>query len=278
MLEFSVLASGSSGNALYIRTAEVRVLLDAGISGRQLRERLRAAASADWGELDAVLVTHEHVDHVRGLRQVVKSCAAPVYATEGTWHQVAAGLESDLTDADRRQTVRAGEAFVIGDLKVTPFAVSHDAEEPVAFRFDTGGESLAVVTDLGYMSDGIKAVIQGCDAYVLETNHDVEMLRAGRYPWSVKRRILGDKGHLSNEDAAYALLDVLAEKPTQVYLAHLSQENNLPELAELTLANTLREQGIEVNEHVTLHRTSRERPTPLRQLASFPAQSAAYME
>ncbi|WP_157076171.1 MBL fold metallo-hydrolase [Alicyclobacillus kakegawensis] len=266
MLEFTVLASGSSGNALYIRTDRVQVLLDAGISGRQLQQRMRAAAGAEWAGLDAVLLTHEHVDHVRGLRQVLRSCTAPVYATEGTWHEVAAADSAAAEESGRVHRVRAGEGFSIGDLRVIPFAVSHDAEEPVAYRFDTDGASLAVVTDLGYMSDGIKSVIQGCDAYVLEANHDVEMLRAGRYPWSVKRRILGDKGHLSNDDAAFALLDVLADRRVDVYLAHLSEENNLPELAELTVSSALGEMGVDCLERVRLHRTSRREATRLHRL------------
>jgi phosphoribosyl 1,2-cyclic phosphodiesterase len=268
LLEFSVLASGSSGNAIYIRTSETRVLLDAGISGRQLQQRLRGVADTDCSQLDAIVLTHEHVDHVRGLRQVMKFSSAPVYATEGTWHHVTAAEAPEWEGAARVRRVRDGETFEIGDLRITPFAVSHDAEEPVAYRFDAGGASLAVVTDLGYMSDHIKSVIQGCRCYVLETNHDVEMLRAGRYPWSVKRRILGDKGHLSNEDAALALLDLLGDGETDVFLAHLSVENNLPDLAEITVASTLKEAKAAYGEQVTLHHTSREKATPLMRMAT----------
>ena len=261
MLEFSVLASGSSGNALYIKSQTTQILLDAGISGKQLSERMEASAGAKFADLDAVFITHEHIDHVRGLRQVLKHSSARLYTSEGTWSQI----ESDAL-ADRRPQlwVKADQSFDVGDIHITPFAVSHDAEEPVAYRFDTDSSSLCVLTDVGYVSDHIKEVIKGCGCYVWESNHDVEMLRAGRYPWSVKRRILGDKGHLSNQDAAIALTDVLDTEQVEVYLAHLSEENNMPELAEITFQSVLREINPNFEEQVLLHRTSRHQHTNLR--------------
>ncbi len=261
MLQFSVLASGSSGNAIFIRSESTRILLDAGISGKQLQTRLLSAADTALPDLDAVLVTHEHIDHVRGLKQATKLSTASLYISQGTWHQVAGDL-SDVAP-ERIQYVSDGAVFHIGDIKVTPFAISHDAEEPVAYRFDCGDSSLAVVTDLGYMSDTIKTIIQGCQCYILETNHDVDMLRAGRYPWSVKRRILSDKGHLSNEDAAVALTDLFANQELDVYLAHLSEENNQRDLAELTVSSLVREIRPNYADGVRLHHTSRTQPTPL---------------
>ncbi|SFU62981.1 MBL fold metallo-hydrolase [Alicyclobacillus macrosporangiidus] len=265
MLQFSILASGSSGNAVYIQSETTRLLLDAGISARQIRDRMRAAGADVFHDLDALLLTHEHVDHIRGFPQVVKQTEARVYATEGTWHHVARAV-ADHMPAERHHTVRAGEPFTIGDIRVTPFAVSHDAEEPVAYRFDAGGSALTVLTDLGYVSDAIKSVVQGCQTYVWEANHDVEMLRTGRYPWHLKRRILGDKGHLSNEDAAVALADIVGDSAIDVYLAHLSEENNLPDLAELTVHTILKECRPLYGELVRLHRTSRTQPTPLTAL------------
>ncbi|WDM02897.1 MBL fold metallo-hydrolase [Alicyclobacillus cycloheptanicus] len=263
-MRFSVLASGSSGNAVYIESENTRLLLDAGISGRQLQQRLKEAADRQLAELDAVLLTHEHIDHVRGLRQVAKQAEAPIFATEGTWSSISGGLPE--TTENRWKLVKAGQVLMVGDIQVTPFAVSHDAEEPVAYRFDCAGRALAVVTDLGYMSDHIKSVIAHCQSYVLETNHDVDMLRAGRYPWSVKRRILSDKGHLSNHDAAVALSDLLGTQPVDVYLAHLSEENNQPDLAELTVGSVLREIRTSYLEQVTLHRTSRTAATQIQPL------------
>ena len=264
MLQFSVLASGSSGNAIYIRSETTKLLLDAGISGKQLQQRLADTAEADLTTLDALLVTHEHIDHIRGAKQVSKLSSAPIYATQGTWHHLRSQMGA--LETERMTNVHADLSFSVGDIRVTPFAVSHDAEEPVAYRFDCGDSSLAVVTDLGYVSDKIKEVIRGCKAYVWEANHDVGMLRAGRYPWSVKRRILGDKGHLSNYDAAVALPDLLGNDAVEVYLAHLSEENNQPDLAELTVSSVLQEINTRFAEQVTLQRTTRTNPTALRAL------------
>lgn len=260
MLEFSVLASGSSGNSIYIRSASTQILLDAGISGKQLSGRLANACGAQFSDLNAVLVTHEHIDHVRGLRQVLKHSDAALYTTEGTWSQVAATVEG----FEPSSLVKTDAAFSIGDISVTPFAVSHDAEEPVAYRFDTMDSSLCVLTDVGYVSDHIKQVIQGCKCFVWESNHDVEMLRAGRYPWSVKRRILGDKGHLSNVDSALAMADILGTDEVDIYLAHLSEETNLPELADITFQSVLQEIDSRFPEQITLYRTSRYKETNLR--------------
>lgn len=261
MLQFSVLASGSSGNAIFIRSEQTQILVDAGISGKQLQNRLLAAADTSFNHLDAVLISHEHIDHVRGLKQAAKQSAASIYISQGTWHQV----QSDLSDvtSERVQYVRDGAVFQIGDIQVTPFSISHDAEEPIMYRFDSGDASIAVVTDLGYMSDSIKSVIQGCQCYILETNHDVDMLRAGRYPWSVKRRILSDKGHLSNEDAAVALTDLFENQEIDVYMAHLSEENNQRDLAELTVSSLVHEIRPNYAEGVRLHHTSRAQPTAL---------------
>ncbi|MDP9727873.1 phosphoribosyl 1,2-cyclic phosphodiesterase [Alicyclobacillus tengchongensis] len=259
LLSVSVLASGSSGNAIYISTEQTRLLLDAGISGKQISQRLATACQVDGSQITAVLVTHEHVDHVRGLKQILKLSQAPLYTTEGTYAEIVSGISGNHI----HKVVRAGEVFSIGDIRITPFAVSHDAEEPVAYRFDAGDESLAVVTDLGFVSDSIKDVIAGCDTYVFESNHDVEMLRAGPYPWSIKRRILGDKGHLSNTDAAEALIDIIGQQEVKVYLAHLSEENNQPDLADLTVSSILQEARSTYQEQVSLLRTSRYEPTIL---------------
>lgn len=261
MLEFSILASGSSGNSIYIRSEGTNLLLDAGISGKQIEERLLGATGRHLSEMDALLVTHEHIDHVRGAKQVLKHSAGQVYATEGTWHNIG----HDLADYGQLQAfVKADTRFTVGDIQVTPFTVSHDAEEPVAYRFDCGDQSLCVLTDVGYVSDHIKSLIRGCQCYVWESNHDVGMLRAGRYPWSVKRRILGDKGHLSNQDAAVALADILGTEPVDVYLAHLSEETNMPELAEVTVQSVLHEIKPTYDEQVRLHRTSRKVYTDIR--------------
>lgn len=265
-MKFSILASGSSGNAIYIQTEQANILLDAGISGKQLETRLQSVANISLAQLDAILVTHEHIDHVRGLPQAFKQSRAQLFLTDGTWQQVVGKLPAAADPMARRLPVVPGQSFTVADVQITPFSVSHDAEEPVAYRFDSGDTSLTVLTDLGYVSDAIKSVAYGSNAIVLETNHDVNMLRAGRYPWNVKRRILGDKGHLSNEDAATALADLLAREQVAVYMAHLSEENNMPDLAEITVTSVLQEMDARLLEQITLHRTSREMATTLHTL------------
>jgi phosphoribosyl 1,2-cyclic phosphodiesterase len=262
-VKFSILASGSSGNAIYVESPQARILLDAGISGKQLEARLRAVADVSLSQLDAILITHEHIDHVRGLPQAAKLSSASLYLTEGTWEQVASKLPEPVGGTARMRQVTAGTAFTVADITITPFTVSHDAEEPVAYRFDCNGTRLTVLTDLGYVSDQIKGIAYGSNAIVLETNHDVNMLRAGRYPWNLKRRILGDKGHLSNEDAAVALADLLATEEVAVYMAHLSEENNQPDLAQITVESVLREVKQSALEQVKLRHTSRIEPTSL---------------
>ncbi|EJY56766.1 beta-lactamase domain-containing protein [Alicyclobacillus hesperidum URH17-3-68] len=264
-MRFSVLASGSNGNAVYIEDGETKILLDAGITGKQLQTRLQFACTQEISNLTAILVTHEHDDHVRGLAQVCKKSQAPIYMTEGTYANLPD--KARLEDESRFQVVREEESFTIGDIQITPFAVSHDAEQPVAYRFDTPDASLAVVTDLGYVSDRQKELLQNCDAYVFESNHDTDMLRAGRYPWHLKRRILGDKGHLSNVDAGYALIDILPESPVEVFLAHLSADNNLPDLAELTVEQIVIDARPRLAEVLTLKRTSRQEATTLTEIS-----------
>lgn len=266
MLEFSVLASGSSGNAVYLQSSQTKILLDIGISAKQLQNRLTEVAGQSLSELDAVLVTHEHIDHVRGLKTLHRNTTANFHITEGTYTAVQSSFGDPASPPDRVHFVKSGQPFCIGDIRVTPFAISHDAEEPVMYRFDVGDASMAVVTDLGYVSDNIKDVLQGCQAYVFESNHDVDMLRAGRYPWSVKRRILGDKGHLSNTDSALAMLDFVADAEIDVYLAHLSEETNQPDLADLTVKSILCEAKAQYGEQIRLHRTGRTFATPLHRI------------
>ncbi|WAH36979.1 MBL fold metallo-hydrolase [Alicyclobacillus dauci] len=268
-MRFSILASGSSGNSIYIEHGDTRLLLDAGISGKQLRMRLDAACGRDLADLTAVLVTHEHDDHVRGLAQVYKHAPSPVYMTEGTHASLSDKQKPELADRTL-QIVQEDVSFDIGTIRVTPFAISHDAEQPVAYRFDTDDASLAVITDLGYVTDHQKSLLQNCDAYVFESNHDVDMLRVGRYPWHLKRRILGDKGHLSNTDAAYALIDILPDAPVDVYLAHLSEENNQPDLADLTVRQILDDARPTIAPEIRLKRTSRHEPTKFVDLIRQP--------
>lgn len=268
MLRYSVLASGSSGNAVYVETDTTRILIDAGVACRQI-EAAMAEISVSLEDLDAILVTHEHSDHIRGIGVVTRKVIGerrkkqydrlevPVYATEGSWHDLR-GLMKDYPEHCRK-IVRTGDKLEFEDLTVEPFPLSHDAREPVGYVFRHRGSKLTLATDLGYMSSRVKETIADSDAYILESNHDINMLRVGPYPWYLKKRILSDKGHLSNEAAGEALVDIMTERTTDVLLAHLSQENNYHDLAELTVREILDSAG----KKVQLHRTYPDKPTPL---------------
>ncbi|MFK8794739.1 MBL fold metallo-hydrolase [Planococcus plakortidis] len=259
-MRFSVLASGSTGNAIYIENDEHAFLVDAGLSGKKL-ESLFASIGRDMGKLDGILVTHEHSDHIKGLGIAARRHKVPIYANAKTWTAMD-GLVGAIPIEQRfhfdMETVKS-----FGGLDIESFGVSHDAADPMFYVFHENGRKLALITDTGYVSDRMKGIIGASDAYVFESNHDIGMLQMGRYPWSVKRRILSDVGHVSNEDAAVAMSEVLAEKPTRIYLSHLSKDNNMKDLARMSVEQTLQTKGIIVGDYVDLFDTSPTEATPL---------------
>lgn len=259
-MQFSVLASGSSGNATYIENEGHSFLVDAGLSGRKMEE-LFAAIGKKMSDLDGILVTHEHSDHIKGLGIVARKHKVPIYANAKTWTAMD-GLVGAIP-VEQRFHFDMDTVKTFGSLDIESFAVSHDAADPMFYVFHAGGRKLSLITDTGYVSDRMKGVIQASDAYVFESNHDVGMLQMGRYPWSVKRRILSDVGHVSNEDAAVAMSEVLAEKPTRIYLSHLSKDNNMKDLARMSVEQTLQTKGIIVGEYVDLLDTDAFVPTKL---------------
>ncbi|MGA8942331.1 MAG: MBL fold metallo-hydrolase, partial [Thermoactinomyces sp.] len=240
-MKFSVLASGSTGNAIYIQSEQARILVDAGISGKQLTERLQKLGM-DPSLLTAIFVTHEHIDHVKGLGVLARRFQIPVYMNESTWNHLPSSV-GDIPDT-LKNIIETGAALELEDIRIESIPISHDAAEPVCYQIRQDRETFATVTDLGYVSSRIVDQLQGVDTLVWESNHDVEMLRMGTYPWNVKRRILSDTGHLSNEDSGEALTEILKGTGENVYLAHLSKDNNLSELAHLTVKNILEETGM----------------------------------
>ena len=233
MLRFCCLGSGSEGNALIVEADDgssvTRVLLDAGFNGRQLRMRLaRCGLSLD--DLDAVLLTHEHSDHVGGVDTLLRQRRLPVYCSAGTADAV--GLSSTCA-------VVSGEIFSVGCLQWVPFAVSHDAAEPLQYIFSDGARRLGVITDVGAPDEAVEAVLGGLDALVLECNHDVDLLQASDYPPFLKARILGSRGHLSNAQAAQLLAKIDRRRLRLLAAAHLSRRNNRPQLAQSALAAVL---------------------------------------
>ena len=236
---FCSFSSGSSGNCYLVRSSSTALLVDAGISGKKILEGLRATDTPE--ELvKGVLVTHEHIDHVKSLRVISKKLPeAGTYANGGTWTQI----EENVPEKQRKIFI-TGETFSIGDIEVKPFPISHDAAEPVGFSLCAEGKQISIVTDTGYITEEIFAEMRQADILALEANHDENMLKVGRYPWNVKQRILGNKGHLSNVAAGNCLcrlMDECCDKPRRVLLAHLSRENNFPEMAYQTIKNVLEE-------------------------------------
>ena len=240
MLRFTSLGSGSGGNATLIEARPrdgdraTRVLVDCGFSPRQLATRL-AARGLLVGDIDALFVTHEHSDHVGGVLALQRRHGTPVWASAGTWAAATAKLEV----VPGCRFARDGEEIVIGSLTLRPFAVPHDAAEPLQLTCSDGQRCIGILTDLGAPTHAVAQALQGCDALLLETNHDPALLAAGAYPAWLKRRIGGDRGHLANGQAA-ALLDACRHRALQhVVAAHLSRQNNRPELALATLRSVL---------------------------------------
>jgi phosphoribosyl 1,2-cyclic phosphodiesterase len=259
-LQFSVLASGSTGNAIFVETEEHSFLVDAGLSGKQM-EGLFQHIGRDIGKLSGILVTHEHSDHIKGVGILARKYNLPIYANEKTWLAMDGLIGQVPVDQKFHFDMEAVKTF--GSLDIQSFGVSHDAADPMFYVFHHNGKKLVLITDTGYVSDRMKGLISNAEAYVFESNHDVQMLRMGRYPWNIKRRILSDVGHVSNEDAALAMSEVAGDRTKSFYLAHLSQDNNIKDLARMSVAQTLESRGIIVGEEFDLFDTDPKVPTIL---------------
>ena len=224
------IASGSSGNCIYVGDGKNHILIDAGISRKRIVDGL-AQIGVQPQELDAIFVTHEHSDHIQGIHMMVKMFGTPVFATGGTLDGICMKDTKGVIGRDKLYQLYADEPVSIGGLKIMPFRMSHDAAEPVCYSVESGGHKLGMATDLGKFDDYIVDHLAGSDILLLEANHDISMLEAGKYPYPLKRRILGSRGHLSNEDSGRLLCQLAGKRLRHVFLAHLSKENNYPQLA-----------------------------------------------
>ncbi|MFT4172226.1 MAG: MBL fold metallo-hydrolase [Rhodocyclaceae bacterium] len=234
MIRFASLGSGSRGNALVVETGGTRVLVDCGFSVRETAARLGRIGLIAEG-LDAVLVTHEHGDHIGGVCRLATRHRLPVYLTAGTLAQAPAALQA----SPHINVITAGSAFAIGGLQVQPYSVPHDAGDPVQYVFSDGAARLGVLTDAGHVTDAMLTMLDGLQALVLECNHDVDMLRDGPYPHFLKRRVGGEHGHLANAQAADALARMDRSHLRHIVAAHLSEKNNTPAHARAALADAL---------------------------------------
>ena len=230
MLELCSIASGSSGNSICVGSDHTHVLIDAGISGKRIEAGLNEI-DLKAGEMQGILVTHEHIDHIAGLGVLARRYGIPIFATEKTIEAISNSKSVGKIDADLFQVVKPGKRFSIGDLIVNPISISHDAADPVAYKVVNDDKSVAVVTDLGNYNQAIVDELQGLDALLLEANHDIKMLQMGPYPYPLKQRILGDRGHLSNERSGQLLCELLHDHFGTILLGHLSKENNYEKLA-----------------------------------------------
>lgn len=256
MIKFCSLYSGSSGNSIFLGLGSTRLLVDAGLSAKRIIEALVSIGEKP-SELSAILVTHEHSDHIRGVGILSRKFNIPVYANENTW----SAMESYIGPVDSRNKAffNTGSEFEIGGILIKAFPIPHDACDPVGYSFFGDEKKITVATDIGHMSLELLGCMEDSDLLLLESNHDVEMLRIGPYPWYLKKRIAGDRGHLSNE-AAGEVIAHMAEKGTKRFLlGHLSKENNFPELAYQTVCNALFERSIQAGTDIMLDVVLRDR-------------------
>lgn len=249
MIKFCSLFSGSSGNSIFISDGNTKILVDSGVSAKKIAQAL-ISIGENASDLTAILVSHEHTDHIKGLGALCRKFDIPVYANKATWDHIDQYI--GVTDQKNRMMFFTNTGFDLGAISINPFPIPHDASDPVGFSFISGNEKITVATDIGHVSQELLGNIEKSTLLLIEANHDIDMLRVGRYPWWLKNRISGDAGHLSN-DAAAGIVSYMAAKGTKKFiLGHLSKENNFPELAWQTVSNALSAVGIIAGDDIIL--------------------------
>lgn len=263
MLELCAIASGSSGNCICVGSDHTHVLIDAGVSGKRIESGLNEIELKS-SEMQGILITHEHMDHISGLGVLARRYGIPIYATEKTIHTILDMKSVGKIDKDLFHIITPDKSFEIGDLVINPISIPHDAADPVAYKVRNQEKTVAVVTDLGNYDKEIVKQLQGLDGLLLEANHDVKMLQTGIYPYPLKQRILGDRGHLSNERSGQLLCELLHDHFKAVVLGHLSKENNYEELAyeAVRLEVTMGDNPYKA-EDFPIHVANRERVSPM---------------
>lgn len=257
-IKFCSLSSGSSGNCQYIETDRMKILVDGGLSGKKIKSLLDSIDVSPTA-IDCILVTHEHRDHSKGVGVMSRRYDIPILANENTWVNMER-IIGEIKDKNIK-ILETDKDFQLKDLGIHPFRTFHDAAEPIGLCFYHKNVKISIMTDTGWVNNDMKKIIEGSSLYMLESNHDIDMLKGGKYPLYLKRRILGTKGHLSNLEAGKILSELLTGNGETVLLAHLSQENNKPDLAHKTVKQCIEGYGLNIHRDVTLDLTYRERAT-----------------
>ena len=260
-MKFCSLYSGSSGNSIFIASDNTRVLIDAGLAGKKIDDALKHIGE-EASSIDGIFITHEHIDHIKGVGVLSRKYDIPIYANDNTWAVMEKNIgkikEHNIRIMDRRSSI------TINDLEIRSFNIPHDAIAPVGYTVSYAGKNASVVTDFGVFTEEIRDNIIDSDIILLESNHDVNMLRMGPYPYKLKLRVLGENGHLSNEDCGSAIVSLLKnDKKKQIVLGHLSGTNNHPDLAYQTVVDVLSANGIRPGDDVILQLASRHNPSEI---------------
>ena len=244
-MKFCSLYSGSTGNSLFVQGNETKILVDAGVSAKKITEAL-TSINVDIKEINAIIVTHEHIDHIRSIGTLSKKYNIPIYANLGTWNGI--DNEKTVTKIEDKNYFKIGEEFEIGDLKIKPFSTSHDAMDSCGFSIENDGKKISIATDLGEMTKEVMDGIRKSKFMLLESNYEPELLKFCSYPYAIKSRIAGNKGHLSNSDAGKTISKLIEYGLEKAILGHLSKESNFPELAYKSVVNELMQSGIKEKE------------------------------
>lgn len=262
-MQVAILASGSTGNSSLIITKQHKILLDAGLSGKKIKQLL-ARVHVDINDIDMAFLSHDHSDHSSGLGVLMRRYPQlNAFANSGTWQYLLDTDKIGKLPVQQMNTIEPGQTKTFGDVDVTAFATSHDAAEPQYYVFSSDDKRIAFLTDTGYVSQKVEGVIQNADAYMMEFNYDTQMLRDGPYSWPLKQRILSDVGHLSNDQAGQALLDCVCPRTKHIFLAHRSQHNNTEHLAHQTAYDLLVKGDADLDSDVQIINTEPDRPTAL---------------
>lgn len=260
-MKFCSLYSGSSGNSIFIASDNAKVLIDAGLAGKKIDDALKHIGE-ESSSIDGIFITHEHIDHIKGVGVLSRKYDIPIYANDNTWAVMEKNIgkikEHNIRIMNRRSSI------TINDLEIRSFNIPHDAIAPVGYTVSYAGKNASVVTDFGVFTEEIRDNIIDSDIILLESNHDVNMLRMGPYPYKLKLRVLGENGHLSNEDCGSAIVSLLKnDKKKQIVLGHLSGTNNHPDLAYQTVVDVLSANGIRPGDDVILQLASRHNPSEI---------------